>query len=76
VSLLEDLRQAEVETARAQPCPLCEYIGTLDGVVKSALRDAAAGTIGIKKLESIMQAHETGIGRRTIIRHRQETHQP
>lgn len=75
MSLLDDLRQAEAESKGDLPCPLCEYIeGTADDTTRSALRAAAAGTMGLRKLEAIMQKYETGIGRRTIARHRTERH--
>lgn len=79
MTLYDDLQQAERETAgeRARTCPLCEYIQSLDpGPTQIALMSAAAGTIGIRKLEAIMQKHETGVGRRTITRHRKEGHTP
>lgn len=77
MSLLEDLQRGEVESARALPCPLCEYIrATEDEVTREALASAAAGSIGIQKLTAILFKHGTGIGRRTVERHRNERHEP
>ena len=73
MSLLTDLTDA----TRPKTCPLCAYIHALpDGATRSALAKASAGTIGIQRLSKIMQKNQTGIGRRTIERHRSEGHQP
>ena len=77
MSLLDDLRRAQRETDGEAPCGLCEYIrAILDEETRVAMSAAAGGSIGIRKLEGILQAHETGIGRRTIVRHRNERHEP
>lgn len=77
MSLLDDLMQGRAETARALPCPLCEYIRAQeDEDTRRALEGAAAGTIGLKKLAAILRQHDTGIGRRTLERHRREEHKP
>ena len=77
MSLLEDLQQATKEAAGDLPCSLCEYIATIeDPEVKELLTEGAAGKIGIHKLGAILFSHQTGIGERTIKRHRREGHQP
>jgi hypothetical protein len=77
MSLLEDIDQAVIETERKQDCPLCVYIRDQDDIyVKDALARAAAGRIGRDKLVAILQKLETGIGKRTVTRHRQEGHTP
>lgn len=76
MSLLEDLERGAAETAKVLPCPLCEYINTQDGATREALVAASAGTIGVRKLTAILQQHETGVGQRTIVRHRREEHTP
>lgn len=75
MSLLDDINQAEAETSIGKGCPLCEYIASVpDAETQEALRGAAAGTIGRDKLIAILAKHETGIGRRTVERHRTERH--
>lgn len=74
-ALLVDLQSAASAAKGERPCPLCEYLDTLEpGALRSTLEDAAAGTIGIRKLEHIFQAHDIPVGRRTIVRHRNERH--
>lgn len=83
-ALFYDLQQARRETARDTGCPLCRYIAAQgDDATRGALRDAAAGTIGIAKLERVLRKHEARdpltnkpVGRRTITRHRDEEHRP
>lgn len=74
--LLADLVAAERAAQGSTPCTLCEYINTQTGVTRDALIAAAAGSIGERKLVSVLKKHETGIGRRTISRHREEEHKP
>jgi len=80
MSLLEDLREAEGALTRAgltDTCLLCEYIrATEDEETREALTACAAGTIGRDKLAAILKRQATGIGKRTIIRHREEGHTP
>lgn len=76
MSLLEDLQRGEAEASGELPCTLCEYINTLSGEPREALLAASGGTIGIRKLTAIMQRHDTGVGQRTIARHRSERHTP
>ena len=77
MSLLDDLNQAESETTIGKTCSLCEYIlGQEDEDTKAGLTRAAAGTIGRDKLIAILKNHETGIGHRTVTRHRTEGHTP
>jgi hypothetical protein len=73
--LLTDLEQGEREANIDGACPLCEYIASQDDPdTKAVLTRAAAGTIGRDKLAAILKAHGTGIGQRTIRRHRSERH--
>lgn len=72
MSLLEDLKAA----LPGPSCTLCAYINDQDGELKEALTSAAAGTIGRDKLVAILKRNGTGIGRRTLERHRREGHQP
>lgn len=73
MSLLDDLKGA----MPGPPCTLCAYIQSIeDEETKIALRDAAEGMIGRDTLAKILRAHGTGIGSRTIVRHRQEGHTP
>jgi hypothetical protein len=76
VSLLDDLKAGEAAAAGARPCPLCDLIRSSTGELEAALRATAGGTMGTAKLASILRANETGIGRRTVIRHRSEEHTP
>jgi hypothetical protein len=77
MSLLDELRQAEHVSAKRRGCPLCIYINTIeDQATKQALIDAAAGTIGTTKLAMILASHNTGVGNRSIRRHRDEEHTP
>lgn len=76
-SLLDDLAKARRETDINAGCPLCSYIReTEDEPTKRLLTEAAAGSIGRDKLVAILRAHETGMGRRTVERHRREEHTP
>lgn len=72
--LLSDLLRGESESRRDRPCPMCDYIKRQTGQTKEALERAAAGTIGINKLAAILRDRDTGIGRRTVQRHREEGH--
>lgn len=75
MSLLEDLIAGKRKTDRIQDCSLCEYIAEVpDANTKQALSEAAAGKIGLNKLAEILRVHQTGVGRRTIERHRREEH--
>lgn len=75
MSLLDDINEAEAETSIGKGCPLCEYIESIEEPeTQEALRGAAAGTIGRDKLVAILAKHGTGIGRRTVERHRTEGH--
>lgn len=76
MGLLEDLDQAKLAAAHITPCPLCDYINDQDVYTKAALKEAAGGTIGVNKLAAILRQYDTGIGRRTIERHRREEHTP
>lgn len=83
MTLHQDLIEAAQASAGKRPCGLCEYIASIDDIhTFDALRDAAAGTIGIRKLEFILRKHDARdnndkpVGRRTILRHRQEEHTP
>jgi hypothetical protein len=49
---------------------------TEDEETREYLIAAFAGSIGINKLAAIMQRNETGVGHRTITRHRKEGHNP
>lgn len=72
MSLLSDL-----DAAKAPPtCPLCDLIKDSDHYTAAALRDAAGGTMGVRKLSLILARNDTGIGRRTVERHRREAHTP
>lgn len=73
MTLMDDLNTA---TSKARICPLCRLIERSDEPLRSSLRDAAAGTLGIAPFVRIMQKHETGVGRRTVEVHREEGHQP
>lgn len=74
--LLIDLLTAERESAGELDCPLCVFINGLDDErTRAAMSAAAAGSIGLNKLAAVLKKHETGIGRRTIVRHRREDHQ-
>lgn len=82
-ALLTDLAHATAAANGVKPCPLCQYIANLpSGPVQDAMRDAAAGTIGVHKLEAILRKHKARddndkpVGRRSITRHRKEDHQP
>ncbi len=76
MTLLDDIKAGEAVTAGERECPLCTYIeGVVDHATADALTRAAAGTMGIKRLAAVLAKHETGIGRRTITRHRDEGHQ-
>jgi len=79
MSLLDDLKTAKAETdgdVRRQ-CQLCLFVqAEQDDETKQWLASAAAGSIGRDKFVAILQKHNTGIGKRTVARHRQEGHQP
>ena len=73
--LLADLERGELEANIDGTCPLCAFIAKQeDSDTKEVLTRAAAGTIGRDKLAAILKAHGTGIGQRTIRRHRSERH--
>lgn len=76
MSLLEQITEAEKVSELTRGCPMCIYIREQEGEIREALTRAAAGTIGITKLAEILRAHDTGIGNRTIARHREEEHTP
>jgi hypothetical protein len=72
MTLLDDLRGA----TEGPQCPLCVLIrDTEDEETREELSAAAAGTMGTRKLAEILRQHHTGIGRRTVIRHRNERHE-
>lgn len=72
MSLLTDLIDAQAEPT----CPLCDLINSHDGLTAEALADAAAGSMGVRKLAVILRRNDTGIGERVIKRHRLEGHTP
>lgn len=72
MSLLKDLQAAVAEPE----CPLCELINGSDPETKAALLAAAGGSMGVNKLAGILRVNDTGIGRRTVERHRREKHDP
>ncbi len=75
--LLADLQDAAHEREKRVGCPLCILIrDTADATTKQALTEAAAGTIGRDKLAKILRDNDTGVGGRTIDRHRREEHTP
>jgi hypothetical protein len=75
MSLLEDLQKAEEISAKKAGCPLCILINQIDDEeTKEALTRSAAGTIGVNVLTRILSG--TGVGNRTIKRHRDEEHTP
>ena len=77
MALLDDLNDALDERAKFDGCTLCILIRKqADGTTKQALTEAAAGTIGRDKLLAILRKHNTGIGNRTVERHRREEHTP
>lgn len=80
MSLLDDLTRAEHETktgGRWMSCSLCDLIrATEDEDTREALKAAAAGKIGIRKLYGVLHANGTGVGQKTIVRHRREEHAP
>lgn len=77
VSLLDDLMaETEARTIR-DGCSMCIFIRReTDETTRSALTDAAAGSIGRDKLLAIFKSHGIPVSRRTLQRHRQEGHQP
>lgn len=75
-AMTQDIWDAERKERGARACPLCEYIAATEEPLRSTLQAAAAGTLSSEAFVRIMQKHETGIGRRTLARHRQEGHQP
>lgn len=73
MNLLDDLRAA----MPGPDCTLCAFIQSIeDEETKQALNVAAEGMIGRDTLAKILRSHGTGIGSRTIVRHRQEGHKP
>lgn len=77
MSLLDDLRQAQEDTTIGKTCKLCAYLrATEDDETREALIACAGGTIGERRFHAIMKAHQTGIGRDVIKRHRDEEHTP
>ena len=77
MTLLDDLNEASGVTSKVPRCPLCDFINAQeDPDTRAALVGAAAGTIGVQKLARIMRDHASGVGRRTIERHRTEEHTP
>jgi hypothetical protein len=77
MSLLEDLREADRarNLQHTGLCPLCEYLKTIeDPETKQELIEAAAGKIGRDKLAAILRKYNTGVGQKTIRRHRTEGH--
>jgi hypothetical protein len=76
MSMLEDIWDEERKERGERECPLCRLIKDTEEPLKSTLHAAAAGTLSKEAFVRIMQKHETGVGRRTVERHRQEGHQP
>ena len=75
MSLLDDLKAAERASALTAGCPMCIYINEVeDPETKEVLTRSAAGTIGINVLVQVLKG--SGIGNRTIKRHRDEEHTP
>lgn len=77
MTMLEDLADAKRRSTIDRTCPLCELIQTTeDDETREELKAAAAGKIGRDTLVALLQKWETGIGKRTVIRHREEEHKP
>lgn len=75
MSMLDDLLEAERVSALTRGCSLCIYINSIeDPETKEALTRASAGTIGVSVLTRILKG--TGVGNRTIQRHKDEEHTP
>jgi hypothetical protein len=81
MTLLDDLKHA---AAVVEGCPLCVRIAAEeDEETKDWLISASAGTIGTETLAGIFKKNGVSdprtafpIGRRTIVRHREEKHTP
>lgn len=77
MSLLDDLKDAHSKSPLNRSCPLCELIQTTeDDETREFLLRAAAGSIGRDSLCAVLRKNKTGIGHRTVERHRNERHEP
>ena len=75
-NLLQDLITEEFRSKDPHPCPLCDLIRNSDIHTGARLRDAASGTLSERALVRVLTKNKTGIGRRTVARHRAEEHTP
>jgi hypothetical protein len=77
--LLAALEEGERENphAEAKVCQVCAAIAGIENAeVKAALTRAAGGTIGRDKFVAIMHRQGYNVGKRHLVRHRQEGHRP
>lgn len=77
MSLLDDLNAEKSAAVKGPPCALCDLIRAEPDIhTRAALTDAAAGSLGVRALTRVLQKNQTGIGMRTVRRHRSEEHTP
>jgi hypothetical protein len=76
--LLAALEQGEREAIPGGiECQVCAAIAQIENTeVKAALTRAAGGTIGRDKFVAIMHRQGYNVGKRHVVRHRQEGHRP
>jgi hypothetical protein len=73
-ALLDALKVAESENPHRRDCKMCVALTQMSDPVQQAVRAALAGTIGRDKLVAVLAAHGYPVGRRALVRHRQEGH--
>ena len=77
MSLLTDIEDEERKAAigQAGECALCILIAeqTTEKAM-NLMRDAASGKLSLRALTRVLAKNNTGIGRRTVERHRREGH--
>ena len=75
--LRADLEDALRRSTKIRTCSLCDFIRSVeDETTRRALTSAAAGTLGRDSLVNLLRKHGTGLGNRTVERHRNEGHTP
>lgn len=73
--ILADLEQAIRQNTVGRPCLLCTALAEMDSGVADAVHSAIRmQAVGEAKMASLLARHGHEVGRRAIIRHRDEGH--
>lgn len=77
MGLLDDIKaEVQMDGKRPIPCPTCDAVRAAAPAEQEALRDAVAGMLSERAVLRLSKKHGLGIGRKSLIRHREEGHAP